>query len=82
MYSNFYKEKHTHTHTPLSHVCMLSHFSRVLLLATLWIVACQTLCPWDSPGKDTGVGCLAFLQGIFLTHVSNVSCIDRWILYH
>ena len=25
----------------------------------------------DSPGKDTGVGCLALLQGIFLTQGSN-----------
>ena len=25
------------------------------------------LCPWDSPGKNTGVGCHALLQGIFLT---------------
>ena len=24
------------------------------------------LCPWDSPGKNTGVGCHALLQGIFL----------------
>ena len=23
------------------------------------------LCPWDSPGKNTGVGCHFFLQGIF-----------------
>ena len=23
------------------------------------------LCPWDSPGKNTGVGCHALLQGIF-----------------
>ena len=22
-------------------------------------------CPWDSPGKNTGVGCHALLQGIF-----------------
>ena len=27
----------------------------------------SVLCPWDSPGKNTGVGCLALLQGIFLT---------------
>ena len=27
----------------------------------------QLLCPWDSPGKNTGVGCCALLQGIFLT---------------
>ena len=24
-------------------------------------------CPWDSPGKNTAVGCHAFLQGIFPT---------------
>ena len=24
------------------------------------------LCPWDSPGKNTGVGCRALLQEIFL----------------
>ena len=26
----------------------------------------RLLCPWDSPGKNTGVGCHALLQGIFL----------------
>ena len=26
---------------------------------------------WDSPGKNTGVGCHALLQGIFLTQGSN-----------
>ena len=28
-------------------------------------------CPWDSPGKNTAVGCHALLQGIFLTQGSN-----------
>ena len=27
----------------------------------------RLLCPWDSPGKNTGVDCRALLQGIFLT---------------
>ena len=31
----------------------------------------QLLCPWDSPGKNTGVGCCALLQGIFLTRGLN-----------
>ena len=33
---------------------------------TLWTVACQSslLCLWNSPGKNTGVGCHALLQGI------------------
>ena len=29
------------------------------------------LCPWDSPGKNTGVGKCFLLQGIFLTQGSN-----------
>ena len=31
----------------------------------------RLLCPWDSPGKNTGVHCHALLQGIFLTQGSN-----------
>ena len=30
-------------------------------------------CPWDSPGKNTGVGCHFLLQGLFPTQVSNPS---------
>ena len=36
-------------------------------LSTPWTVAARLLCPWDSPGKNTGVGCHFLLQGIFLT---------------
>ena len=32
----------------------------------------RLLCLWDSPGKNTGVGCHALLQGIFLTQGSNL----------
>ena len=28
--------------------------------------------PWDSPSKNTGVGCHFFLQGVFLTQGSNL----------
>ena len=31
----------------------------------------RPLCPQDSPGENTGVGCQALLQGIFLTQGSN-----------
>ena len=31
----------------------------------LWPIS--LLCPWDFPGKDTGVGCHFLLQGIFPT---------------
>ena len=36
----------------------------------------RLLCPWDFPRKNTGVGCLALLQGIFLARDR------RRILYH
>ena len=36
--------------------------------------------PWDSPGKNTGVGCHSLCQGIFPTQGSNLHC--RQILYH
>ena len=41
------------------------------------------LCPWDSPGKNTGVGCHT-LQRILpgIKPVSPVSCFGRWVLYH
>ena len=40
-------------------------------------------CPWDSPGKTTGVGSHALLQGIFPTQGSNPGLPHcRRILYH
>ena len=32
----------------------------------------RLLCPWDSPDKNTEVGCHALLQGIFLTQGLNL----------
>ena len=32
----------------------------------------RLLCPWNSPVKNTGVGCYFLLQGIFLTQGSNL----------
>ena len=32
----------------------------------------RLLCPWDSPGKNTAVGCHDFLQGIFPTQGCNL----------
>ena len=38
--------------------------------------------PWNSSGKNTGVGSLSFLQGIFPTQGSNPGFQHRrWILY-
>ena len=41
---------------------LLSHFSRVRLCATPQTTAHQAPRPWDSPGKNTGVGCHFLLQ--------------------
>ena len=40
----------------------------------------RLLCQWDSPGKCTGVGCHALLQGIFPTQGSNLClfCLLHW----
>ena len=35
-------------------------------------------CPWDSPGKNTGVGCHFLLQGIFPTQESNLCLFYSW----
>ena len=42
---------------------------KVLLdsLATPWTITHQIPCPWDLPGKNTGVGCHFLVQGIFTT---------------
>ena len=44
---------------------------------TLWPT--RLLCSWDSPGKNTGVGCHALLQGIIPTQRSNLCLL--WFLH-
>ena len=49
--------------------CLLSGFSHVWLFATLWTA--RLLCPWNSPGKNTAVGCHFLLQWISLSRGLN-----------
>ena len=42
----------------------------------------RLLCPWDSPGKNPGVGGHALLQGIFPTQGSDPGLPHCRILYH
>ena len=57
----------------------------VCVLVAQW---CPTLCdpmvcPWNSPGKNTGVGCHSLLQGIFATQGLNPGLLHcGQILYH
>ena len=46
--------------------------SCVKLFATLWTWPARLLCPWDSPGKNTGVGSHFCFQVIFPTQGSNL----------
>ena len=45
----------------------------------------RLLCPWDSPGRNTGEGCHFFLHVVFPTqdgaHVFYVSCLGRQVLF-
>ena len=50
-----------------------SCFSRVRLCATLQTAAHQPSRPWDSPGKNTGVGCHFLLQCIKVKSESAVT---------
>ena len=52
----------------------LSYSSHIWLCAPMDWVDCSPpiLCQWDSPGKNTGLGCHALLQGIFPTQGSNL----------
>ena len=43
----------------------------------------RLLCPWTSPGKNTGVGAISFFRGIFPTKGSNLGLLHcRQIPYH
>ena len=60
-----------------------------MLVAQLSLTLChglypaKLLCPWNSLGKNTRVGSLSFLQGIFLTQGWNLGQLHcRQILYH
>ena len=55
-------------------------------LVTLWTVACQAPLSMGFSRQEYWSGLCALLQRIFLTqgpiHISCVSCIGRWALYH
>ena len=66
------------------HHCVCQSFSRIQLFATPRTVAHQApCCPWNSPGKNTGVGGHFLLQRIFPIQGSNPGLLHcRQILYH
>ena len=76
-----------HIYNGTLHVCVLGHFSRVQLCATLWTAACQAplsvafsrqeywsglLCPPSGHLPDPGIEPVAIRS----------TYIGRWVLYH
>ena len=62
--------------------CAVLRSSAVSDSATPLMQPAMLLCLWGSPGKNTGVGSHALLQGIFLTQGSNPGLLHcRQILY-
>ena len=73
---------------PCSHTSQDNPVSMPIMSDSLWphgFWPARLLCPWDSPGKNTRVGCHCLLQGIFPTQGFNPSplCIlhYRQVLY-
>ena len=55
-------------------------FSHSVMSNSLWphgLQPARLLCPRNFPGKNMGVGCHSFLQGIFLIHGVNL-CLLHW----
>ena len=77
----------THTNIHLWVYMPCPHARRVASITSdsVWphgLQPIRLLCPWDSPGKNSGVGCCSPLQGTFRSRdQTHVSCIGRQILY-
>ena len=71
-----HKTKYTH------HAYMLSHSVVSDSLQPQGLLPARLLCPWDSPGKNTGVHSHSLLLGIFLTQGLNPGLLHcRCIFY-
>ena len=64
-------------------ISMLSHSVVFHSLQPHGLWPARRLCPWGSPGKNTGVGCHSLLQGIFSTWGLNPGLLHcRWFLHY
>ena len=61
-------------------VCCAKSLQSCLTLCDPMNCSPQVLCPWDSPGENTGVGFCALLQEIFRIQGSNSNllCLLHW----
>ena len=65
------KSKHTQKNMLCKKRNSVSHSVVSDSFVTHGLQLTRLLCPWDSPGKNTGVACHSLLQGIFPTKESN-----------
>ena len=67
-------------------VCVCVCVNHSVMSDSLWpqgLYPARLLCPWNSPGKITGVGCYSLLQGNFWTQEKNLGLLNyKWILYN
>ena len=62
-------------------VCLVTK-SCPTLFETPWLQPTRLLCPWDFPGKNTGVGCHSFSRGSSRPRdQTHVSCLGKQTLY-
>ena len=60
-----------------------AHGNKTTKFVTPWTVAPRLLCPWNSPGKNTGLGCHSRLQRILPTQGLNPGLLHcRQVRYH
>ena len=67
------------TYQHIMHACLCAQSYQTLCYPH-GLEPIRLLSPWDSPGKDTGVGCHFHIQGIFPTQGSNphLLCLLHW----
>ena len=56
---------------PIEYTGSIFFFFGIINTKNSFIFA-RLFCPWDSPGKNTGVGCRALLHGVFPSQGSNL----------
>ena len=75
----------TYTHSVCVCVCVCAR-ARAYAMSDSWdSIDCRPprlLCPWDSSGKNTEVGCHFLLQGIFPTQGSNLHLLHCWWIFY
>ena len=58
-----FKMQFQHENNQASQIILFIYFKIFIVVFTNKIEPTRLLCPWDFPGKDTGVGCHFLLQG-------------------